>query len=121
MELRLGDSEYRFAQLVWKHEPVASGQLVKLCAAELGWKKSTTYTVLKNLCNKGVLHNENSLVTALVKENEVQKQESALIVDRAFGGSLPGFVAAFLNQKGISAREADEIQAMIDRYREGQT
>ncbi|WP_418455508.1 BlaI/MecI/CopY family transcriptional regulator [Allofournierella sp.] len=120
MELRLGDSEYRFAQLVWRHEPVASGRLVKLAAAELGWKKSTTYTVLKNLCNKGVLQNENALVTALVKESEVQKQESASVVDRAFGGSLPGFVAAFLNQKGISPQEADQIQAMIDQYREGQ-
>ena len=120
MELRLGDSEYRFAQLVWRHEPVASGRLVKLAAAELGWKKSTTYTVLKNLCNKGVLQNENALVTALDKESEVQKQESASVVDRAFGGSLPGFVAAFLNQKGISPQEADQIQAMIDQYREGQ-
>lgn len=120
MELKLGESEYRFAQIVWEQEPVASGQLVKLCAQRLGWKKSTTYTVLKNLCAKGVLCNENATVTALVKQSEVQRLQSTQLVQQTFGGSLPSFVAAFLNQNSISAEEAAQIQALIDRYKGGE-
>lgn len=116
-ELRLGESEYRFACIVWEHEPLPSGKLVELCAAQLGWKKSTTYTVLKNLCGKGILCNERSTVRALVPKEQVQRYESAQVVDRAFGGSLPRFVAAFLGQKGISPEEAAEIEAMLAAYR----
>ena len=100
---RLAEGEYRFAALVWANEPLSSGQLVRLAADALGWKKSTTYTVLKKLCSRGILRNEGGTVTALVKQDAVQRQESAAVVDRTFGGSLPRFVAAFLNEKPIRA------------------
>ena len=116
---RLGESEYRFACLIWQHEPLASGQLVKLAAQEMGWKKSTTYTVLHKLIEKGVVQNQNSLVTSLVGQGEVQKSESAAVVDKAFAGSLPRFVAAFLNGKGISQEEARQIREMLAAYEEG--
>lgn len=116
-ETRLGESEYRFACIVWEHEPLPSGKLVELCAKQLGWKKSTTYTVLKNLCGKGILCNEHSVVRALVPKEQVQRQESAQVVERAFDGSLPRFVAAFLGQKGIRPEEAEEIEAMLAAYK----
>lgn len=110
----LAEGEYRFAALVWANEPLSSGQLVRLAADALGWKKSTTYTVLKKLCSRGILRNEGGTVTALVKQDAVQRQESAAVVDRTFGGSLPRFVAAFLNEKPISAEEAAQIRALLD-------
>ena len=108
--LRLADGEYRFACLVWDNEPLPSGQLVALAAEGLGWKKSTTYTVLKKLCERGVLQNAE----------DVQQAESAAVVDKTFDGSLPRFVAAFLNSKPISDAEAAEIRALLDaaRYKE---
>ena len=117
----LAEAEYRFACLVWEHEPLSSGQLVKLAAAELGWKKSTTYTVLKKLCERCILQNEGGTVTSLVKKEEVQCAESAAVVDKTFDGSLPRFVAAFLNSKPISDAEAAEIRALLDaaQYKEG--
>lgn len=115
--LRLAEGEYRFATLVWENEPLSSGQLVRLAAEALGWKKSTTYTVLKKLCERGILQNEGGTVTALVKQSAVQQQESTAVVDRTFGGSLPRFVAAFLNEKPITAEEAAEIRAMLDAAR----
>lgn len=111
---RLAEGEYRFAALVWANEPLSSGQLVRLAADVLGWKKSTTYTVLKKLCSRGILRNEGGTVTALVKQDAVQRQESAAVVDRTFGGSLPRFVAAFLNEKPISTEEAAQIRALLD-------
>lgn len=111
---RLAEGEYRFAALVWANEPLSSGQLVRLAADALGWKKSTTYTVLKKLCSRGILRNEGGTVTALVKQDAVQRQESAAVVDRTFGGSLPRFVAAFLNEKPISAEEAAQIRVLLD-------
>lgn len=117
----LGDSEYRFACIVWEHEPLPSGELVRLCAAQLGWKKSTTYTVLKNLIAKGILQNKDSIVTARVKQQQVRIHESGAVVERAFEGSLPKFVAAFLGGQRISAAEADEIRALLDQYAEEQS
>lgn len=114
----LGDSEYRFACIVWEHEPLASGALVQLCAGQLGWKKSTTYTVLKNLIAKGILQNEASVVTARVKQEQVRIHASKDVVERTFDGSLPKFVAAFLGGQSISPAEADEIRALLDRYAE---
>ena len=115
--LRLAEGEYRFATLVWDNEPLPSGQLVALASEALGWKKSTTYTVLKKLCQRGILQNQDGVVTALVKQEAVQQQESAAVVDKTFGGSLPRFVAAFLNAKPISEAEAAEIRAMLDAAR----
>ena len=118
-QIPLSDSEYRFLQVVWGAEPVGSGQLVTLCAQQLGWKKSTTYTVLKKLCEKGVLRNERSTVTSAVPRAAVDNQAAAAFVDRTFGGSLPGFLAAFMSGKKLTAREAEEVKQLIDRYREG--
>ena len=115
----LTDSEYRFLQVVWGAEPVGSGHLVELCRQQLGWKKSTTYTVLKKLCGKGLVSNENATVSVLVPRQEVTAAESAAFVDRTFGGSLPGFVAAFLGGRKLSAKEAEELKRLIDAHKEG--
>ena len=118
-EIRLCDSEYRFLQVVWEAAPVPSGQLAELCRQRLGWKKSTVYTVLKKMCEKGLLQNENALVTVLVPRERVTASEAEQFVDRTFGGSLPGFLAAFMSGKKLTAREAEEVKQLIDRYREG--
>ena len=108
-DMEIGEVQERFANLVWDHEPIPSGQLVKLCEQELNWKKPTTYTVLRKLCEKGLFRNEDGLVSA--------SRRSEQFVDNAFHGSLPAFVAAFTAQKGLSAQEAEEIQQMIDKFR----
>lgn len=117
-KLKLCESEYRFTSIIWEHEPLGSGELVKICGQELAWKKSTTYTVLKKLCERGILQNKNSMVTSLVKQEQVQKFESEQFVNRTFGGSLPGFITAFMNDKKLSKREADELKKLIDSYKE---
>ncbi len=117
-QYHLAQAEARFAALVWDNEPIASGALVKLCQQELGWKATTTYTVLRRLCDRGLLCNENSTVRALVSREEFGRQRSRAFVEEAFGGSLPGFLAAFMGGRRLSARQADEIQKLIDSYRE---
>lgn len=117
--LRLAEGEYRFARIVWENEPLPSGKLVELSRKELGWKKSTTYTVLKKLVERGVLRNENAVVTAVIPQDEILREESRAVVDRAFEGSLPSFLAHFMGGKTISDAEADELKALIDRFREG--
>lgn len=112
------ESEYRFCLLLWDNEPVKSGDLAKLAASELGWKKSTTYTVIKRLAERGVLKNEDSTVTSLVSREEVQCSESREFINRTFGGSLPGFIAAFAGKKLLSAEEAAQIRQIIDSYEE---
>lgn len=120
-DLKLCESDYRFMSVVWDCAPVSSGALVRLCQDRLGWKKSTTYTVLKKLAEKGFLKNENSTVSALIPREEVQIFESGYVVDKAFGGSLPAFVAAFTRGRSLTAAEADELQRLIDESRkEGQ-
>jgi predicted transcriptional regulator len=118
-DLHLAEGEYRFAALVWENEPLSSGQLAAISAAALGWKKSTAYTVLKKLCGRGILQNENGTVTALVKREAVRRAESSAVVEKTFSGSLPQFVAAFLEGKPISAQEAAEIRALLDRAERG--
>lgn len=117
-DLKLFDGEYKFACLVWDHEPLGSGELVKLSAEKLGWKKSTTYTVLKKLCQKGILRNENAVVTALVKREAVQKYESQAVIEKAFDDSLPKFIASFLSDRKLSQQEAAEILALIETHQE---
>lgn len=112
---KLYDGEYRFMELVWEYEPVRSMELARLCLEVLGWKKSTCFTVLKKLAERGFVKNEKAVVTALVKREDVQKRESRAAVDRNFGGSLPAFVAAFLSERGLTREEADEIRAMIEK------
>lgn len=116
---RLAEAEYRFACIVWEHEPLPSGKLVELCAAQLGWKKSTTYTVLKKLVDRGVLRNENAVVTSVIPKEDIQRGESQAVVERTFGGSLPSFLAAFMGGRTISDAEAEELKAIIDQYRKG--
>ncbi len=117
-KLNLCESEYRFASIVWENEPVGSGELVKLCNERLGWKKSTTYTVLKKLCERGVLKNENSTVSAVVKQGQVQKYESEQFLSKTFNGSLPQFIASFMSGKKLSRAEADSLKKLIDSYEE---
>lgn len=117
-QVNLCESEYRLAEIVWEREPVSSGELVALCEGRLGWKKSTVYTVLKKLCQKGVLQNENATVIALVKAEQVQRFDSEQLVNGRFGGSLPRFLTAFMAGKKISPTEAEELKQLIDSYRE---
>jgi predicted transcriptional regulator len=119
IDLKLCESDFRVASIVWNNEPLGSGELVKLCKDNLGWKKSTTYTVLKKLCEKGVLKNEESVVTALVGREEVQKYESVQLMQKAFDGSIPQFIAAFMGDRKLSAKEVEDIKRLIDRYKEG--
>ncbi len=111
------ESEYHFCEILWDHEPVSSGELVRLCSEKLQWKKSTTYTVIRRLSQRGVLKSENAVVTSLVSKEEVQSKESAEVVERTFSGSLPGFIAAFVRKKSLTPDEADEIQKIIDSYK----
>ena len=113
------ESEYRFCLILWEHEPIRSSELVKLCKEQLGWKPTTTYTVIKRLSERGILKNENTVVSALVTKDEVQAAEIDELVEKKFGGSLPAFVAAFAKHQRISREDIDEMQRMIDRFREG--
>ena len=115
------ESEYRFCLILWEHEPIGSGKLVELCAEQLGWKPTTTYTVIKRLSERGVLKNEHAVVTSLVSKDEVQAAEIDEMVEKTFEGSLPAFVAAFTKRQALSDAEIDAMQAMIDRYRKGES
>ena len=114
------ESEYRFCLILWEHEPIKSSELVRLCSEQLGWKPTTTYTVIKRLSERGVLKNENTIVTALVTKDEVQAAEIDELMEKKFEGSLPAFIAAFTKHQRLSQRDIDEIQRMIDRYRRGE-
>lgn len=111
------ESEYRFCLILWEHEPVKSSELVKLCSEQLGWKPTTTYTVIKRLSERGVLKNEKTVVTSLVTKEEVQTAEIDEMMEKTFQGSLPAFIAAFTKNRRLSDKEIDEVQEMIDRFR----
>lgn len=115
---KIFESEYRFCLILWEHEPMTAAELVKLCQAQLGWKRSTTYTVIKRLGERGVLKTEDGSVTSLVSREEAQASEIDELVEKRFGGSLPAFVAAFTKHQRLSSGEVEEIQRMIDRCRE---
>lgn len=117
-DLKLAESEHRFMKIVWENQPLTSANLVKLCAEQLGWKKSTTYTVLKRLAEKEAVENRNSAIIPLVSQKDVQLYESNSVVDRSFGGNLPDFIAAFMEGKKLSKKDADRIRAMIENYEE---
>ena len=110
---KIFDSELRFCEILWEHQPVRSSELAHLCTEKLGWKKSTTYTVIKRLKERGVVQTEDAVVTALVSRDQVQRAESRAFVERNFSGSLPGFLNAFVGGRGLSAEEADELRRMI--------
>lgn len=113
-KLKLYESEYRFMDLIWETEPVRSTDLARLARIQMEWKKSTCYTVLKKLTEKGFVQNENALVTSLVDREQVQKYESENLIEKNFGGSLPAFLNAFLKDRKLSRQEADAIHRMIE-------
>ena len=117
-DIELGAVQERFADIVWANEPVGSGELVRLCERELNWKKPTTYTVLRKLCEKGLLRNQDGIVTSLISREDFYSAKSRQIVEDSYHGSLPAFVAAFISHKKLTARDAEEIQKMIDAFRE---
>lgn len=113
-ELKLFDAEYRFLSIIWDSEPINSTELSRVCLDRLGWKKSTTFNMIRKLSERGFVKNENATVTALVKREQVAKYESESVVEKNFGGSLPAFIAAFLNGRKITAEEAEAVRKMID-------
>ena len=116
-ELRMGAIESRFADMIWENEPVPSPELVKLAERELNWKKSTTYTVLKRLCERGIFQNQSGIVTSLMSRKDFYAVQSEKFVEETFSGSLPSFLAAFTTRKKLSEEEIAELQALIDQSR----
>ena len=116
-DMKLGAIETRFAEIIWANAPLTTNQLIKLCAEELEWKRTTTYTVLKKLCDKGIFRTENSLVTAVISKQEFEGMQSEQFVEETFKGSLPAFLTAFNSRKKLSNADIDEIQKLIDQMR----
>ena len=116
---KIPEGEYRFCLILWEQEPIAAAELVKLCQERLGWKKSTTYTVIKRLAEKGILETKEGMVASLVSKEKAQACEIGELVEKKFEGSLPAFVAAFTKHQHLSEKELDEVQRMIDRIRKG--
>ncbi|MDR0813687.1 MAG: BlaI/MecI/CopY family transcriptional regulator [Oscillospiraceae bacterium] len=117
-ELRLTEAESRLAEIVWANAPVPSPELVEICRRELDWAKSTTYTILKKLCDKGVFRNQSALVTALMSKDDLAAKQCRDFIDDSFEGSLPKFIAAFVGTSRLSDRQAEEIRSMIEKYKE---
>ena len=117
MKYELGDVQKQFAEIIWEKEPIASGELVKICDKEFGWKKSTTYTVLKKLCEKGLFQNVGGVVSSIVSRTEFYAATSGQFVEDTFGGSLPAFIAAFTAGRKLTEKEVDEIQKMINEFK----
>ncbi|MBQ7324954.1 MAG: BlaI/MecI/CopY family transcriptional regulator [Clostridia bacterium] len=117
-EYKLGAVETRFAEIIWAREPLSSGELVKLCEEQLDWKKSTTYTVLKKLCERGIFQHEGGRVTSLVSKEDYFAGQSRQFVEETFDGSLPAFIAAFTRRSSLSPEEAEEIRRLIDQMKE---
>ncbi len=116
-ELKMGSAEARFADLIWENEPISSGALAKLGEAEFGWKKTTSFTVLKRLCERGIFQNLSGTVTSLIPRDEYYARHSEQYVEETFGGSLPAFLAAFGTRKKLSDKEIDELRRIIDGMR----
>jgi predicted transcriptional regulator len=119
-EYKFTGSEEKFADLIWQYEPIGSGDLVKLCEKEMNWKKSTTYTVLKKLCEKGIFKNENAIVSSLITRDEYYARQSIRFVEDTFGGSLPKFLTAFISGRRLSKHQAEELKRLIDEHKEVQ-
>ena len=113
-DYQMGAIESRFADIIWENEPVSSGELAKLCKEKLGWSRTTTYTVIKRLCERGVVKNEGSVVTSLVSKEQAQKAEIDELLEKKFEGSLPAFIAAFTKHKNLSEKDIEEIRSIID-------
>jgi len=117
-EMKLGLVESKFADIIWQNEPLSSRELVQLCQEMLDWKKSTTYTVLKKLCDRGIFQNKDGLVTSLISKADFYAMQSERFVEETFAGSLPAFLAAFTKRKALSSQEVEEIRRMIASYGE---
>ena len=117
-ELQMGVIESRFADIIWQNEPVVTTELVKLSQQELNWKKTTTYTVLKRLCDKGIFRNDNGTVTSVISKSDFYSVQSEKFVDETFGGSLPAFLAAFTARKSLTREEVAELRKMVAEYEE---
>ena len=115
-DIELGAVQTQFAEIVWANEPIASGELVRICQKELNWKKPTTYTVLRKLCEKGLLQNADGIVSSRISKEKFYSSRSTHFVEETFGGSLPAFIAAFISGRSLSPEEAEEIRGMIDSY-----
>ena len=113
---KIFESEYRFCLILWDNEPVSSGKLVELCKENLGWSKATTYTVIRRLSERGVVKNENTVVTALISKEEAQASRLDEMMEETFEGSMPAFIAAFSKSKKLSRQEVEQLQALIDSY-----
>lgn len=120
-EYKLGEIEMRFADIIWNHEPLPSGELVKLCAQELDWKKSTTYTILRRVCERGLFQNQGGMVTSLVSKEEFFAMQSEKFVEDTFAGSLPKFLAAFTRRKKLSEKEIAQLQRIIEENQGNRT
>ena len=118
-EWKLGEMEERFAELIWEREPVGSGELVTLCEEAFGWKKSTTYTVLKRLCQRQLFENTRGVVKSLVSREDFHAMQGQIFLDHSFGGSLPRFLTAFTRRNRLSREEVEALQKLIDEYEEG--
>ena len=116
---KIHEGEYRFCLIMWKHQPIKAVELAKLCQEKLAWKRTTTYTIIKRLGERGILKLENGVVTALISKEEAEAAEIETFVESKFGGSLPAFVAAFTKHQDLSDSDLDEVQKMIDRIRKG--
>lgn len=117
--LKLGEMEQKFADLIWRQAPIASGELVRQCEAQFGWKKSTTYTMLKRLCTRGIFENQGGVVTVRIPKQEFHAMQGESLIEESFGGSLPQFLAAFTRRHRLSEQEITELQRLIDQHREG--
>ncbi|WP_206458209.1 BlaI/MecI/CopY family transcriptional regulator [Anaerovorax sp. IOR16] len=118
-QYKLGDKEQKFADLIWKNEPIASGDLAKLCEIELNWKRTTTYTMLKRLCNKGLFENNKGTVSAQISKSDFHAVQGEEFIKETFDGSLPQFLAAFTRRNKLSSKEINELQKLIDAHKEG--
>ena len=118
---KIHEGEYRFCLIMWEHAPISAAQLAKLCLEQLGWKRTTTYTVIKRLGERGILKNEDGVVTALVSKEDAQAYEIDELVEKKFEGSLPAFLTAFTKRQTLTDSDLDEMQQMIDRIRNGGT
>lgn len=118
LKYQLGDVDAKFAEIIWKNEPISSGELVKVCEREMAWKKSTVYTVLRKLCQRGIFDNTNSVVTSKISKEEFAERQSKEFVEDTFKGSLPGFLTAFMGGKKISKTQAEELKKLIEQYEE---
>lgn len=116
-EIRMGAAEAKFADIIWTNEPISSGELAKLGNKELEWKKTTSFTVLKRLCERGIFQNQNGTVTSIISREEYYARHSEQYVEETFGGSLPAFLTAFGTRKKLSEQEVDELQKIIDSMR----